>query len=60
MQQHKRGFALRSATSLARLWHEDGRMRDALGVLKPALGWFTEGLQTRDVLQARALLRTMS
>jgi len=59
MQQHKRGFALRSATSLARLWHEDGRTREALQLLKPAFASFTEGLQTHDLRQARELLRSM-
>ena len=60
MQQHKRGFALRSATSLARLWHEDGRTREALQLLKPAHGSFTEGLETHDLRQARELLRSIS
>jgi predicted ATPase len=60
MQQHKRGFALRSATSLARLWHEDGRTREALQLLKPAHASFTEGLETHDLRQARELLRSMS
>ncbi|KQU80806.1 hypothetical protein ASC98_04435 [Rhizobacter sp. Root1238] len=60
MQQHKRGFALRSATSLARLWHEDGRTREALQLLKPAFASFTEGLDTLDLRQARELLRSMS
>lgn len=59
MRQHKRGFALRSATSLARLWHEDGRAREAGDLLGPQLAWFKEGLQTQDVLQARVLLQTM-
>lgn len=60
VQQHKRGFALRSATSLARLWHEDGRTREALQLLKPAFASFTEGLQTHDLRQARELLRSMA
>jgi class 3 adenylate cyclase/predicted ATPase len=60
MQQHKRGFALRSATSLARLWHEDGRTREALQLLKPAFASFTEGLETHDLRQARELLRSMA
>jgi class 3 adenylate cyclase/predicted ATPase len=60
MQQHKRGFALRSATSLARLWHEDGRTREALQLLKPAYASFTEGLETHDLRQARELLRSIS
>jgi class 3 adenylate cyclase/predicted ATPase len=60
MQQHKRGFALRSATSLARLWHEDGRTREARQLLAPAFASFTEGLDTLDLRQARDLLHSMS
>ena len=46
---------LRTATSLARLWREQGRNDSARDELAPVLGWFTEGLDTSDVQQARRL-----
>jgi predicted ATPase len=49
-------WELRAATSLAKLWRDEGRLADAHNVLAPVYAWFTEGLQTEDMVAARALL----
>jgi predicted ATPase len=49
-------FELRAATSLARLWREQGRRAEARELLAPIYGWFTEGFDTADLKDARALL----
>ena len=51
-----RSWELRAATSLARVWCNQGRQAEGRGLLAPIYGWFTEGLNTRDLVQARALL----
>ena len=55
-QQAARSFELRAATSLARLWRDQGRRGEARDVLEPVYGWFTEGLDTPDLRDARELL----
>jgi predicted ATPase len=55
-EQGTRGYELRAATSLARLWGEQGRRGEARELLAPVYGWFTEGLDTADLKEARALL----
>lgn len=55
-QQEARAFELRAATSLARLLHDQGRRREARDLLAPVHGWFTEGLDTPDLVDAKALL----
>ncbi|MCC2663138.1 MAG: hypothetical protein K0S35_1060, partial [Geminicoccaceae bacterium] len=57
-QQGARSFELRAATSLARLWRGRGRWSEARDVLTLAYGRFTEGLDTPDLIEARALLDT--
>ena len=47
---------LRAATSLARLWGEQGRRGEARELLAPLYGWFTEGFDTPDLKEAKALL----
>ena len=47
---------LRAATSLARLWCEQGQSNKARELLAPICAWFTEGFDTADLTQARALL----
>ena len=42
--------------SLARLWHEQGKVQQARELLAPVCGWFTEGFDTRDLKEAKALL----
>jgi predicted ATPase len=55
-EQGTRGYELRAATSLARLWREQGRRGEARGLLTPVYGWFTEGFDTADLKEAKALL----
>jgi predicted ATPase len=47
---------LRAATSLARLWLDQGKRDEARGLLAPVYGWFTEGFDTVDLKEAKALL----
>lgn len=54
--QGARSLELRAATSLARLWAERGERRKAHGLLAPVHGWFTEGFDTADLKDAKALL----
>ena len=42
--------------SLARLWQDQGRRREAYNLLGPIYDWFTEGFDTKDLKEARALL----
>ncbi len=55
-EQHAKTFELRAATSLARLWAERGERQRAHDLLAPIYGWFTEGLGTRDLVEAKTLL----
>lgn len=55
-QQQAKSLELRSAMSLARLWGERGRRAEAVDLLAPVYGWFTEGFDTADLKQAKALL----
>jgi predicted ATPase len=54
--QGARFFELRSATSLARLWRDDGRRAEGHALLAPIYSWFTEGFNTPDLRDAKALL----
>jgi predicted ATPase len=54
--QQARLWELRAATSLARLWAEQGRRAEAHDLLAPVYGWFTEGFDTADLKDAKALL----
>jgi hypothetical protein len=47
---------LRGAMSLARLWRQQGSQQDAVTLLAPVYGWFTEGLDTADLKDAKTLL----
>jgi predicted ATPase len=49
-------WQLRAAASLARLWGEQGRRAAARDLLLPVYGWFTEGFDTADLKEAKALL----
>ena len=42
--------------SMARLWRDQGKRREARDLLAPVYGWFTEGFETLDLREARALL----
>jgi predicted ATPase len=54
--QEAKGWELRTATSLARLWRGQGKSREAYDLLAPIYNWFTEGFDTRDLWEAKALL----
>jgi class 3 adenylate cyclase/predicted ATPase len=55
-EQGTRGYELRAATSLARLWREQGRRTEARELLAPVYGSFTEGFDTADLKDAKRLL----
>ena len=55
-QQRAKSWELRASMSLARLWRDQGKVRQARELLAPIYGWFTEGFDTRDLKEAKALL----
>ncbi len=55
-QQQAKSWELRAATSLARLWRDHGEVQPARELLAPVYDWFTEGFDTRDLKDAKALL----
>ncbi|HEX6114396.1 MAG TPA: hypothetical protein VFZ10_19035, partial [Geminicoccaceae bacterium] len=55
-RQSAKGFELRAAASLARLWRDQGKRGEAYELLAPVYGWFTEGFDTADLKDAKALL----
>jgi adenylate cyclase len=54
--QQAKSWELRAATSLARLWQSQGKCQDAYDLLAPVYDWFTEGFDTADLIDAKALL----
>ena len=54
--QEAKSWELRAAASLARLWHGQNKTAEARGLLTPVYGWFTEGFDTPDLLEAKMLL----
>jgi predicted ATPase len=54
--QDAKSWELRTATSLARLWHDQGKHQQAQDLLAPIYGWFTEGFDTLDLKEAKAVL----
>jgi predicted ATPase len=54
--QQARALELRTAISLSRLWCQQGRQGDAAWLLRESYGWFTEGFDTADLLEAQTLL----
>ena len=54
--QEAKSWELRAATSLARLWRDQGKPSEARDLLAPIYGWFTEGFDTADLKDAKALL----
>jgi predicted ATPase len=57
--QQAKSFELRAATSLARLWHQQGKRDEARQVLGDVYGWFTEGFEAADRQDAKALLNEL-
>ena len=55
-RQQAKMWELRTSTSLARLWQSQGKRQDAYELLAPVYGWFTEGFDTKDLQEAKALL----
>jgi predicted ATPase len=58
--QEAKWFELRAATSLARLLRDRGRRDEARALLAPVYAWFTEGFDTADLKDAKALLEELS
>ena len=54
--QQAKSLELRAAMSLARLWRDQGKPQQARELLAPVYGWFTEGFDTLDLKEAKALL----
>jgi predicted ATPase len=59
-KQQAKSWELRAATSLARLWRDQGKVQQARELLAPVYGWFTEGFDTRDLKEAKALLEELA
>jgi predicted ATPase len=55
-KQQATSWELRAAMSMARLWRDQGKPEQARELLAPVYGWFTEGFDTRDLKEAKALL----
>jgi predicted ATPase len=58
--QQAKSLELRAARDLARLWGEQGRRAEARDLLAPVYGWFTEGFDTPDLKEAKALLAELT
>jgi predicted ATPase len=54
--QQAKSWELRAATSLSRLWQQQGKRDEARELLTPIYSWFTEGFDTADLQEAKALL----
>ena len=59
-RQQAKSWELRAATSLSRLWQQQGKRAEAHEILAPIYGWFTEGFDTADLQEAKALLEELS
>jgi predicted ATPase len=59
-QQQAKSWELRAAMSVARLWRDQGKREEARELLAPVYGWFTEGFETLDLKEAKALLDTLT
>jgi predicted ATPase len=59
-QQQAKSWELRAAMSLARLWQRQGKRAAAYELLAPIYGWFTEGFDTADLQEAKALLEELA
>jgi class 3 adenylate cyclase/predicted ATPase len=59
-EQRAKSWELRAATSMARLWHGQGKRQQARDLLAPVYGWFTEGFDTLDLKEAKVLLDALT
>jgi predicted ATPase len=59
-QQQAKSWELRASMSLARLWRDQGKAQQARELLAPVYGWFTEGFDTLDLKEAKALLEELA
>jgi predicted ATPase len=59
-RQEAKSLELRAAMSLSRLWQQEGKGDEARALLAPIYGWFTEGFDTADLREAKALLEELS
>ena len=59
-QQQEKSWELRAAMSMARLWRDQGKLQQARELLAPVYGWFTEGFDTLDLKDAKALLDVLA
>ena len=59
-QQQAKSWELRASLSLGRLWRDQGKVSEARELLAPVYGWFSEGFDTRDLKEAKALLEQLS
>ena len=59
-RQQAKSWELRAAMSLSRLWQQQGKRTEAYELLAPIYGWFTEGFDTADLQEARALLEALT
>jgi predicted ATPase len=58
--QQAKSWELRAATSMARLWRDQGKSDEARELFAPVYGWFTEGFDTLDLKEAKALLDALA
>jgi predicted ATPase len=58
--QQAKSWELRAAMSVARLWRDQGKVQEARELLGLVYGWFTEGFDTRDLKEAKALLEELA
>jgi predicted ATPase len=58
-RQSSKLWELRVAIDLARLWRDQGKTAEARDLLAPVYGWFSEGFDTRDLKEAKALLEEL-
>jgi predicted ATPase len=59
-RQQAKALELRAAVSLSRLWQQQGKQAEARALLAPIYGWFTEGFDTADLQEAKALLEALA
>jgi predicted ATPase len=59
-RQEAKSLELRAAVSLSRLWQQQGKRTEAYNLLAPIYGWFTEGFDTADLQEAKALLEVLA